>query len=102
MPHAFMGQLGAALRSRIITAANHRPTAGFAGLAAARMRIDSEPHNPLGFLSAIGVVNAHDELTKRQVSLPVIGFHDLKCNRVPARMLWGVYPMPDLLNPAPT
>jgi len=41
--------------------------------------IDGEPHNPFGFLSAAGVVNGHDELTKRQVSLPAIGFHGLKC-----------------------
>ena len=60
--------------------------------------IDGEPHNPFGFLSAAGVVNGHDELTKRQVFLPAIGFHGLKCksgNRADAmgclphmRFLW--------------
>jgi hypothetical protein len=43
-----------------------------------RARIDSEPHNSFGFLSAVGVVNGHDELTKRQAPLPAICFHGLK------------------------
>jgi len=42
------------------------------------VRIDGEPHNPPGFLSAAGVVNGHDELTKRQATLPAIGFHGPK------------------------
>jgi hypothetical protein len=41
-------------------------------------RIDGEPHNSFTFLSAAGVVNSHDELTKRQASFPAIGFHGPK------------------------
>jgi hypothetical protein len=64
--------------------------------------IDGELHNPFGVLSAAGVVNGHDELTKRQVFLPAIGFHDTRLGPIAARALWGVYPMPDLMHPANT
>jgi hypothetical protein len=65
-----------------------------------QVHINGEPYNPFGFLSAAGGVHGHDELTKRQVSLPAIGFHDTRLGRVTARVLWGVNPMPDLMNPA--
>lgn len=42
------------------------------------VRIDGEPHNPFGLLSAAGAVNARDELAQRQKFLPVIGFHRRK------------------------
>jgi hypothetical protein len=41
-------------------------------------RLDGEPHNPFGLLSAKGVVSARDEFPKRQGFLPAIGFHCLK------------------------
>jgi hypothetical protein len=44
-----------------------------------QVRLDGEPHNSFGFLSAASVVNGHDELTQRQDFLPAIGFHGRKC-----------------------
>lgn len=43
-----------------------------------QLRFDGEPHNPSGFVLAVGVVNAGDELTKRQGLLPAIGPHGLQ------------------------
>ncbi|MGB7746872.1 MAG: hypothetical protein WBN75_06245 [Verrucomicrobiia bacterium] len=52
--------------------------------------IDGEPHNSFGFLSAAGVVNSHDDFTKRQVSFPAIGFHGIIVNGKP-RGRYGVF-----------
>jgi hypothetical protein len=43
-----------------------------------QVSLDREPHNPSGFAFAPSVIDTHDELTKRQVSLPAIGFHGPK------------------------
>ena len=40
-----------------------------------QVRLDGEPHNPSGLVFAVGVVNARDELTKRQRLLLVIDLH---------------------------
>ena len=44
-------------------------------------RIDGEPHNPFGFLSAAGVVNARHEFAKRQCLLLVIDHQDMNIGR---------------------
>lgn len=44
-----------------------------------QVRLDGEPHNPAGFPFAADVVNARDELTKRQGALSAIGLHGPKC-----------------------
>jgi hypothetical protein len=67
-----------------------------------RARIDGEPHNPFDLLFAVGGVNARDELTKLQWLLLVIDHHGMRIGRDTTRALWGVFPMPDLMNPAPT
>jgi hypothetical protein len=46
-------------------------------------------------------VRSGDEPTKRQGLLPEIGSHVVKVNPETARVLWGVHPMPGLINPAP-
>ena len=63
--------------------------------------IDGEPYNSSGPSFTPGVVNGHDEFTKRQVSLPAIGFHGLKCNRASSRAIWGVYPICVFLDSTP-
>src|ERR1035438_1213438 len=45
-----------------------------------QVRIDGQPHNPSGFAFAPSVIDARDEFTKRQASLPAIGSHGLMCN----------------------
>jgi hypothetical protein len=57
------------------------------------VRLDGEPHNPFGLLSAAGVVNARDKLTKRQYLLLMVGFHGIRIGRATAYPLWGIYPM---------
>ena len=54
-------------------------------------RLDGEPHNPSGLVFAVGVVNARDELTKRQGLLLVIDLHGMNIGQETARALWGVY-----------
>jgi len=46
-------------------------------------RLDGEPHNPSGLVFAVGVVNTHDELTKRQRLLLVIDLHGIRIGRKP-------------------
>jgi hypothetical protein len=53
-------------------------------------RLDGEPHNPPGLLSAAGVVNARNELPKRQGFLPAIGFHGRNIGRETAPR-YGVF-----------
>lgn len=57
------------------------------------VRLDGEPHNPFGLLSAAGVVHPRDELTKRQGLPLLIGFHDTRLGQATARALWGVCPI---------
>jgi hypothetical protein len=52
-------------------------------------------------LSAAGVVNGHDELTKRQSLFLLIGFHDTRLGRVTAQALWGVHPICVFVDLAP-
>jgi hypothetical protein len=42
-----------------------------------QVRLEGEPHNRTGLVFAVGVVNARDELTKRQHLLLVIDLHGL-------------------------
>jgi hypothetical protein len=58
-----------------------------------QMRIDGGPHNSFGFLSAAGVVNGRDQITKRQWLLLVIEHHGMRIGRETARALWGVSPI---------
>jgi len=48
-----------------------------------QVRLDGEPHNPSGLVFAVGVVNTHDELTKRQRLLLVIDLHGIRIGRKP-------------------
>jgi hypothetical protein len=66
-----------------------------------QVRIDGEPHNPFGFLSAAGGVNGRDQITKRQWLLLVIDLHGMKIGRETARALWGVYPIARVTTPMP-
>jgi hypothetical protein len=61
-----------------------------------QVRLDGELHNPSGFAYAADVVNARDELTKRQRLLLVIDLHSMRMGRETARALWGVYPICDV------
>jgi hypothetical protein len=66
-----------------------------------QVRINGEPHNPFGLVFAAGVVNARDELTKRQCLLLLIGFHDPRLGQATVRVLWGVYPIQDCRESSP-
>jgi hypothetical protein len=55
-----------------------------------QVRLDGEPHNPSGLVFAVGVVNARDELTKRQWLLLVIDLHGVNIGQETARARWGV------------
>jgi hypothetical protein len=44
-----------------------------------QVRLDGELHNSFGFALAPDIVNMRDEFAECQESLPVIGFHSLKC-----------------------
>ena len=55
-----------------------------------QVRLDGEPHNPSGLVFAVGVVNARDELTKRQRLLLVIDLHGMNIGQETARAPWGV------------
>ena len=65
------------------------------------LRIDGQPHNPEGTSFAPNVVNAHDELTKRQRPLLRKSFHGVMISRELVPALWGVYPIPNPRNPSP-
>jgi hypothetical protein len=62
-------------------------------------RINGEPHNSFGFLSAAGVVNACDEFTKRQCLLLVINHQDMNIGQTAAQTLWGVSPICGFVKP---
>jgi hypothetical protein len=72
------------------SSSNHK---AFWSLKLNQLRLDGEPHNPSGLMFATGVVNACDELPKRQGFLPALGFHGANIDRETARALWGVYPI---------
>jgi hypothetical protein len=51
--------------------------------------VDRQRYNSSGPPFTPGVVRGHDKLTKRQVVLPAIGFHEPRINGQPARRYWG-------------
>jgi hypothetical protein len=55
-----------------------------------QVRLDGEPRDPSGLVFAVGVVNARNELTKRQRLLFMIDLHGMRIGRETARALWGV------------
>jgi hypothetical protein len=66
-----------------------------------QVRLDGEPYNPSGLVFAMNVVNARDELTKRQRLLLVIDLHGLNIGQETARAPWGVS-LPEISKMAET
>lgn len=95
------GLVGRSFKERVHRIADLReiPLRNHKALLAAKLnqvRLDDEPHHPSGLVFTVGVVNARDELTKRQRLLLVIDLHGMRIGRETARALWGVYPIYDV------
>jgi len=82
-----------AFRQRLKLFRNHK-----AGVAPKlnKVRFDGQPHNPKGTSFAPSVVDACDELTKRERPLLQKSFHGVMIGREIVPALWGIYPIRDL------
>jgi hypothetical protein len=91
-----LGFVGRSFKQRVhFFAPGLKSSRNHKGLRAAKfnqVRLDGEPHNPSGLVFAVGVVNARDELTRRQRLLLVIDLHGMNIGQETARALWGVSP----------
>jgi len=63
------------------------------------VRINGEPDDSLGVAIPANAVNNLDEVAKRQCLLFVIGFHAMTIRREVLRVLWGVDPIGNSINP---
>jgi hypothetical protein len=89
------GLVGMSFKERVHGIANliESPLRNHKALLAAKLnqvRLDDEPHNPPGLVFAVSVVNACDQLAKRQRLLLMVDFHDMSIGRETAWALWGV------------